>query len=184
MAVHTHAPSRQECGEKIPQGDIRLGQEYNSRHGGRGAVAWRHLACICPRGQLIGSDHMTDREDGVKTGALLSALLYPSLFLTSPIRARRVVCGWTHSGDAQRVLALSALVAAARCARLFSRPSLLSNSINPGVTSCVNAQGYKVRLVPSEARLPLLYARGWESLSGEQQAAVRAVCRMPRRTGC
>ena len=146
MAVHTHAPSRQECGEKIPQGDIRLGQEYNSRHGGRGAVAWRHLACICPRGQLIGSDHMTDREDGVKTGALLSALLYPSLFLTSPIRARRVVCGWTHSGDAQRVLALSALVAAARCARLFSRPSLLSNSINPGVTSCVNAQGYKVRL--------------------------------------
>ena len=29
-------------------------------------------------------------------------------------------------------------------------------------------------LVPSEARLPLLF--GWESLSGEQQAAVRAVC--------
>ena len=28
--------------------------------------------------------------------------------------------------------------------------------------------------MPSEARLPLLF--GWESLSGEQQAAVRAVC--------
>jgi len=55
----THAPSRQECGEKILKGDVRLGQEYNSRHG---AVAWRHLACIGPRGQLIGSDHMTDRE--------------------------------------------------------------------------------------------------------------------------
>ena len=63
---------------------------------------------------------------------------------------------------------------AARCARLFSRPSSLSNSIHPGVTSSVNAQGYKVPLVPSEARLPLLF--GWESLSGEQQAAVRAVC--------
>ena len=63
----------------------------------------------------------------------------------------------------------------ARCARLFSRPSLLSNSIvNPGVTSGVNAQGFKVPLVPSDARLPLLV--GWESLSGEQQAAVRAVC--------
>ena len=29
-------------------------------------------------------------------------------------------------------------------------------------------------LVPSEARLPLLF--GWESLSGEQRAAVQAVC--------
>jgi hypothetical protein len=90
MAVHTHAPSRQECGEKIPQGDIRLGQEYNSRHGGRGAVAWRHLACIGPRGQLIGSDHMTDREDGVKTGALLSALL-PLTFLN--LAYTRAPCG-------------------------------------------------------------------------------------------
>jgi len=45
MALFTHAPSRQECGEKILKGDVRLGQEYNSRHG---AVAWRHLACIGP----------------------------------------------------------------------------------------------------------------------------------------
>lgn len=29
-------------------------------------------------------------------------------------------------------------------------------------------------LVPSEARLPLLF--GWESLSGEQRSAVQAVC--------
>ena len=61
------------------------------------------------------------------------------------------------------------------CARLSAVPAYSdTNSINPGVTSGVNAQGYKVPLVPSEARLPLLV--GWESLSGEQQAAVRAVC--------
>jgi hypothetical protein len=46
------APSRQECGEKIPNGGIRLGQDPP-----HGAVAWRHLACIGPCGQLIGSDH-------------------------------------------------------------------------------------------------------------------------------
>uniref|UniRef100_A0A7S0HHT3 PARP-type domain-containing protein n=1 Tax=Phaeocystis antarctica TaxID=33657 RepID=A0A7S0HHT3_9EUKA len=43
-----------------------------------------------------------------------------------------------------------------------------------GVTSGVTEQGYKVPVVPSEARLPLLH--GWDSLSGEQQAAVQAVC--------
>tara|TARA_B100000795_G_scaffold148512_2_gene111249 strand:+ start:34 stop:339 length:306 start_codon:yes stop_codon:yes gene_type:complete len=45
---------------------------------------------------------------------------------------------------------------------------------SPGVTSGVTEQGYKVPVVPSEARLPLLH--GWDSLSGEQQAAVQAVC--------
>ena len=74
MALFTHAPSRQECGEKILKGDVRLGQEYNSRHG---AVAWRHLACIGPRGQLIGSDHMTDREaDALLYYPLPSHVLY------------------------------------------------------------------------------------------------------------
>ena len=38
----------------------------------------------------------------------------------------------------------------------------------------MNEQGYKVPLVPSEARLPLLF--GWASLSVEQRAAVQAVC--------
>ena len=52
-------PSRQECGQKISKGDVRLGQEYNSRYGG---VAWRPLACIGPHGQLIESDHR--RKDG------------------------------------------------------------------------------------------------------------------------
>ena len=48
------------------------------------------------------------------------------------------------------------------------------NLKSPGVTSGVTEQGYKVPVVPSEARLPLLH--GWDSLSGEQQAAVQAVC--------
>lgn len=43
-----------------------------------------------------------------------------------------------------------------------------------GVTSGLTVTGYKVPLVPSEARLPLLF--GWESLSGEHRAAVQAVC--------
>ena len=100
----THAPSRQECGEKILKGDIRLGQEYNSRHGGRGAVAWRHLACIGPRGQLIGSDHMTDREAD-------ALLYYPLPSLALPIRARRGVDGPTAVTRSVYSHARSALVA-------------------------------------------------------------------------
>ena len=88
MALFTHAPSRQECGEKILKGDVRLGQEYNSRHG---AVAWRHLACIGPRGQLIGSDHMTDREADALLYYPLPCLYARAVVWMDPQR-RRAAC--------------------------------------------------------------------------------------------
>ena len=75
-------PSRQECGQKISKGDVRLGQEYNSRYGG---VAWRHLACIGPHGQLIESDHR--RKDGGRAKTLRPCPAVPPQYAVPYLRS-------------------------------------------------------------------------------------------------